>query len=234
MRRLVLVLSCLVGVEGIAGASPVIREDHIRAATIAAVHQRMGAGVQVIVDVVQIFSAPGDFESIDVAPNPDAQIGEHVVCVLRAEVGSGASRRALGIGHVVVNLHVTVEHAIATRAIMRGQTIGPSDVVSETSEVTGVPLRRLPTAEELVGARVLRNVAEGAVVVAPAVATLGAVRSGQEVRAVANVGGAEVSATLVSLQNGQIGDVIRVVNRDTRRELRARVVGTAAVEVIHE
>jgi flagella basal body P-ring formation protein FlgA len=116
--------------------------------------------------------------------------------------------------------------------IPRGKTIAAEDVVEQVGEVSGVPLRRLPIASDVIGARALHDIATGALIAGSAVAMPGAVKSGQTVRAVATVGAVEVTASLVSMQNGQIGDVIRVVNKDSRRELRARVIGEGAVEVI--
>jgi len=208
-----------------AGASSSAGEDRIRAAVIAAVHERMGAGTEVIVEALEIFNAPDDGrDAIDATPMPGAKLGGRVSFVLHGQGARG--------GRAVATLHVAAPHVEAARLIPRGKTIDAGDVTEQTSEVTGVPLRRLPTAADVIGARALHDVAAGALVGASAVAVPGAVRAGQTVRAVAMLGGVEVSASLVSMQNGQIGDVVRVVNRDSRRELKARVVGDAAVEVI--
>ena len=52
------------------------------------------------------------------------------------------------------------------------------------------------------------------------------------VRAVARVGEVEVSATMTAVQDGVEGAVIRVVNKESRRELRAKVVEPGVVEVM--
>ena len=44
----------------------------------------------------------------------------------------------------------------------------------------------------------------------------------------------EAAATLVAAGSGSEGDVIRVVNRDSRRALRARVVAPGMGEILHD
>jgi flagella basal body P-ring formation protein FlgA len=51
---------------------------------------------------------------------------------------------------------------------------------------------------------------------------------------VAAVGAVEVSATFVAADGGAAGDLIRVMNPDTRRYVRGRIVKKGLVEVIYE
>jgi flagella basal body P-ring formation protein FlgA len=60
------------------------------------------------------------------------------------------------------------------------------------------------------------------------------VRAGQEVLGIARVGGIEAEARLVAADNGEVGSVIRVVNPQSRRPLKARVIRAGVVEVIHD
>jgi flagella basal body P-ring formation protein FlgA len=58
-----------------------------------------------------------------------------------------------------------------------------------------------------------------------------AVEPGDRVTAIAIAGAVQVSAELEAADGGDPGDVIRVVNRETRRSLRGRVIGDGTVEV---
>ena len=49
---------------------------------------------------------------------------------------------------------------------------------------------------------------------------------------VASAGAVEVTAAMVASDGGQPGDVIRVMNPDTKRFLRARIVKAGIVEVV--
>jgi flagella basal body P-ring formation protein FlgA len=47
------------------------------------------------------------------------------------------------------------------------------------------------------------------------------------------VGEVEITAVGIAQQSGAVGDVIRLVNQDSRRGLRGRVTGKGEVEVVH-
>jgi flagella basal body P-ring formation protein FlgA len=92
----------------------------------------------------------------------------------------------------------------------------------------------LPTVDGLVGAKALRPLAAGTAVQASFVQVRRIIEPGDKVTAVAGAGAIEVTATLVAADGGGIGDVIRVVNPETRRYVRARIVRSGFVEVMHE
>jgi flagella basal body P-ring formation protein FlgA len=50
----------------------------------------------------------------------------------------------------------------------------------------------------------------------------------------ARVGAVQVVAELVAVQDGDPGATVRVVNKGSRRELRARVIEPGLVEVVDE
>jgi flagella basal body P-ring formation protein FlgA len=60
-----------------------------------------------------------------------------------------------------------------------------------------------------------------------------AVRSGEVVQLRVTSGSLQISAEGVAAQDGEIGDVIRIVNPSSGRTLRGRVVGPRVVEVQH-
>jgi flagella basal body P-ring formation protein FlgA len=71
----------------------------------------------------------------------------------------------------------------------------------------------------------------GALVLPGSVLVRRAIEPGDHVTAVAVSGDIEVTASLVAADGGDPGDVIRVFNPDTRRDLRGRVVKEGLVEV---
>jgi flagella basal body P-ring formation protein FlgA len=92
-------------------------------------------------------------------------------------------------------------------------------------------LRRLLAAVQVSGTRVLRPMPAGALVLPGSVLVRRAIEPGDHVTAVAVSGDIEVTASLVAADGGDPGDVIRVFNPDTRRDLRGRVVKEGLVEV---
>ncbi len=59
------------------------------------------------------------------------------------------------------------------------------------------------------------------------------VRAGDRVRATARVGGVEAVVIAIAAQNGVAQQIIRVVNPDSRRAIRVRVVAAGEVEVVN-
>jgi flagella basal body P-ring formation protein FlgA len=98
-------------------------------------------------------------------------------------------------------------------------------------ELRDMPLRRVLTPAQVRGGRVLRPMAAGAAVLPGAVVVKRAVEPGDRVTVMAVSGAVEVSAELVAADGGDPGDVIRVVNPDTRKDLRGRIVKEGLVEV---
>jgi flagella basal body P-ring formation protein FlgA len=123
-------------------------------------------------------------------------------------------------------------HARAARFMPRGATLGDGDIVDRRDEIVEGPLRVPPSASAVSGCRVLRDIQAGAAVTAASVMAKLAVRTGQTVTAVSRASGIEVSASMVAADSGNPGSIIRVVNRDTRRALRARIISTGIVEII--
>lgn len=136
---------------------------------------------------------------------------------------------------LIATLHVrvTVDHVIAARDIARAETLGAADVTSRRDELRGIPLRRLPQLAEVVGARALRPIPAGGVFLPGAVALRRIVEPGDQVTAVARAGDAEISATFIAADGGDPGDVIRVNNPESRKQIRARVLSPGLVEVPH-
>jgi flagella basal body P-ring formation protein FlgA len=200
-------------------------EQRVSAAVVAAVRQRMGPDTEVIVDSLEILTA-GDIAAVDATPDPNARLGGTVRFTLTVQ-----GRRA---GHADVQLHVVTTRARASRFVARGATLGAGDVDDVRDEISEGPLRPQPTASALIGGRVVRDIQAGAAVASSSVLARLAVRTGQTVTAVTRAFGVEASASMVAADSGNPGSIIRVVNRETRRALRARIVSTEVVEIIHD
>lgn len=125
------------------------------------------------------------------------------------------------VGPLVVSL---------TRSLARGAMIGPDDVA----------LRPLPErgAEGIftdpamvIGRRARVSLGEGQPVLLRQLEPLWLVEKGNPLSLTADAGGLVVSAPAEALENGQLGDAIRVVNLSSRREVKAFVTGKNIVTV---
>jgi flagella basal body P-ring formation protein FlgA len=200
---------------------PALREpgDAIR----AAVQARIGASAVVDVSDLQTLGEPGG--PVGARPDPAAMLGRP----LRFSLVRPGALPVTAVARVTV----VVEHTRARRAIARGEVLAEGDIETITGAVSGVPLRPLPLAADLVGGRLLRPLSAGAIVQANFVAIRRAVEPGDRVTVVAAIGDVEVSATFVAADGGRPGDVIRVVNPDTKRYVRGRIVRAGLVEVLY-
>lgn len=219
--RLVLVLAaCLAaGATAVAqGASVAVAAE---AAIRAAVIERLG---DVEVAIVALDLPAGAADAFRTArPDPAARLGKPMRFTLVPVSGRPVFATA--------TLRVVGEHVVARRDLRRGHTVASDDVSVVRGELTDAPLRRLPTGDQVLGSRVLRPVPADSIVLPGAVVVRRAVEPGDKVTAVAASGAIRVTATLTATDGGEAGDVIRLLNRDTRRSLRGRIVRTGVVEV---
>ena len=206
-------------------------ELRVADALAAEVRSRMGVSAVVSVDGVEIAVRSRVEGSVGVTIAPDARLDAPVEFGI---VGRGPSGRAVSIGRGRANVQVSVRHAVAARTATRGTVLTAVDVAEVVGPPGSVLVRRLPTVSGLVGATLRRDAAGGEVVTALSVILPPAVRVGDVVQARASIGPVQVMGALTVLDNGAEGAIVRVVNRESKREVRARVIRSGVVEVIHE
>jgi flagella basal body P-ring formation protein FlgA len=208
-------------------------ESAIRHAVVQAVKVRMGQDADVRIEELQFKTTPPPEGAVLAAsPEPGARLGRQNRFSLQWLPPAGARRPAAPGGYAVAKVFVAVEHVRATREIGRGETCAEGDVVTSRGEVGPVPLQRLPALATVIGTRVLRPVGPEEVVTSIVVSVRPAVSSGDVVAVRASVDGVTVQGQAVAQQSGSEGDIIRVLNRESRRALRARVTGPGRVEVV--
>jgi flagella basal body P-ring formation protein FlgA len=201
-------------------------------AVVAAVRARVGAGAEVEVEAIEaVLPLRGDVA--DAVLMPGARVGATTGVVLRGRRG-GPGAEFVTVGRVNVRVRVTVPHAHTTRPIARGSRLAEADLAVTRHALPSGALRALPGAEALVDGRVLRDLPEDACLTPQVVAASPAVVAGQEVAAVVREGRVEVRATLVAVDSGAVGEMVRVAHPGSRRTRRARVIGRAEVEIRHE
>jgi flagellar basal body P-ring formation protein FlgA len=225
MRRHWLIPSCVLAAAIVAAASLHVRasESTVEDLIAAAVRARMGADARVMVRGTRPSAPARLFTSALI--DPVARLGDPLTVILSG--GPGVSVR------VQSDVTVSVQHARVARPIARGQEIVGDDMTPVMGDVVGVPVRRLPTATELAGGRAIRDMKAGDIVQAGWVQLKPAVHAGDPVTVRARIGDVEVTSILVASDNGNIGAIVRVMNPDTHRTLRARVVASGIVEVVN-
>lgn len=213
-----------------AAASPEIETDAaVRAAITSAIQARMGPETEVTIDAVSLHR-PWPHASARVRIDPGARLGRP----LRVALGAAADPSATTVawtGSADAEVRVVAAHLHARRPVPRGATISDADVVVVRHAVDG-PLRPWPAADAVGRSRALRDLAPDACLTPSTLLLLPLVQAGQTVQATLRLGELLAEASLVAAENGERGEVIRVVNPRSRRTIKARVVGVGHVEVI--
>lgn len=227
-----LLLRAPVGAREDGGA--VLQASAVRHAVVEAVKARMGQTAEVRVEDLRIAALPvaGDLTLVAV-PEPGARLARQNRFTLQwVATTRAAGHSPVAGGYALASVFVSVEHARASKVIARGETCDEFDLIASRGEVGAVLLQRLPRLSDVKGTTALRDVQADEVLTRAAVAVRQTVRSGDVVVVRATSDGVTVQGEGVAQQSGGEGDVIRVVNRESRRPLKARVVGPGKVEVV--
>jgi flagella basal body P-ring formation protein FlgA len=203
------------------GAAPVVT-DAVADAIALAVAERVGGGAHAVVSKLQTKVVPKG--QLVASPEPGARTGGPA----RFTLFAGGAR----LGSAVATVHVDARHVRATRALGRGDELAAGDIKEVNGPLRDQPIKRLPALQDVLGARLRRNVAAGEAITAAVIEVPAAVRSGDVVATVVRVGAVEAEGKAVVSGSGHVGDVVRVTPPGTRRPLKARVVGPGRVEII--
>jgi flagella basal body P-ring formation protein FlgA len=138
------------------------------------------------------------------------------------------------VARVMLSYHVRarVTGVQATRALEPGTVLAEADLADVEADLAEIPEDVLSGRAALVGQRVVRAMSAGAWVRRSTVAQALQVRRGSQVMLVARIGTVEARASVQAKEGGAAGDIITVVNLNSKRALRARVVGTGLVEAV--
>ena len=229
-RSLVLACAGLVWLSGAAAAAETADVARARAAAVEAIQGRLGPDVRVDLEAFVCRLAPDAPDALTATPDPTGRTGRPMRFTFATVAGP---RGAIRLGEATAVVRVSGPHVRAARPIEAGRTLLPEDVALDDGPVDGAPLRRLSTLTEVIGARAVRGLAAGDPVVEGVVVGVPVVRAGDRVRAIIRALGVEAAVVAVAEQNGMPDQIIRVVNPDSRRSVRARVVAKGEVEVVN-
>lgn len=235
MLSLVLVVVAVIGLRSAAAPggpvpTPPDVEAAVRAAIVAAVQERLGSDAEVIVEHLWMPTMAAPVTGLTAAIEPGARLGRPVHFRLMA--GSGSGRELVRFASVVASLSVRVEHARLVSAARPGTSLTPDQTMTAVDRVADVRIERLPRATEVVGARVRQMLPAGVVIEEWMIERDAAVRSGEIVGVRAVVGGVEARGLAKASERGAIGAVIRLVNMQSGRALKGRVISRGEVEVV--
>ena len=226
---LALVLSTTTLFAGGGAADAAITE-----AIVKAVQARLGRDATVVVSSLSgvrlSANAGASAATFVAAPEPAARLGRPVRFLLSSAQPGGQTLR---VGEAVAVLDVVAPVVEVTRSVTRGERLNEGDVAVKLARIDAAPLRALLSVHEARGARATRDIGAGARLTRADVAPEPLVRVGDVVRAHARVSGLDIVGEMVAAESGNAGDVIRVVNSETKYAAKARVEARGEVEVVN-
>jgi flagella basal body P-ring formation protein FlgA len=199
-----------------------------RSAIVAAVQNRMRNVSDIAIDDLQVRGNLAGARAIVATFDPGARLGERVRVALK---GLRGRSQAVRVGEADCVVRVKTAYFEVIKPVARGEVLDRAVVRRVDDWVSGVLVK--PVLEDVTGARAVRALAPGDMVLEHDVVAPPAVRNGETVRLKIVAGSVEVSVEGVAAQDGRVGDDIRIVNPSSGRLLRGRVIGPHAVEVIH-
>ncbi len=213
-----------------AAGTPAAHDQRVADAVVRAVRARLGDGAEVALERLRLAAVRELPDAIEAVPEVGSRFGRTIRFALVEAAGGG--RRGRPVGTASAGLRIAMEGCRAVRDIARGESIREQDVAAGRFEVMAGRLEPLPSCAAIVNGRARRDLAAGEAVARQLVTAPQLVAAGSRVVGRVSRDGIEVEAALVSLQAGRLGDEIRLMNQESRKAVRGRVIGANQVEVL--
>lgn len=231
-RQRLLALAVLAASIGMADAA---RADGLSAALQGRIERFVAERAGGSVD--SIFVPPlDDFEIDGMAPDSvDVELSTRARPPFRGAVAISVTISDEGdvLKHGVVTADVRTSRQVwvAGRKLTRGAPLTEHDLRVERVSGRTVPRGAVSDPSEIDGQQLNRSLREGEVIRKRYLEPITLVKRGQTVRMVLRGGGLEIVSKGRAVTDGAIGQEIRVINTDSRREVRGRVAEDGAVHV---
>lgn len=134
----------------------------------------------------------------------------------------------LGTSVFLIASPVFATSVTANSTLMRGTQISSSDIQIKTEDAGEYEALK----QKYVGMAVTRTIANGAVIRDRDIAAPIQVRRNSRVKMIYKVGRLEITATGRAMAQGREGDIIPVMNMESRKSVEGRVTGMGIVEMM--
>jgi flagella basal body P-ring formation protein FlgA len=231
VSRVAVAAAIVVALATVAARAVTMPEALAAGAVVDAVTSIFGGDTEVTISDLQVawYSGQPATGPLDAKPEPGVRLGR----VMRFSLWHRGTSSVAAVGYATGLVDVRTAYLRAARDIARGTILAREDV----EDVVGVPgeiaLRARPAADEAIGARAVRPMRAGETITSAMVAAVPFVKSGDRVRTRITTGALSAFGYAIAEQSGGPGQVIRLLNPESRRTIRGRIVARGEVEVIH-
>ena len=230
-RRVWLLAVTLPVATGIALGSVVVAAPNVEQAIADAIRARVGDSAEISVTLGQVRLVGDDIVDLEARPVPGARLARPTRFTLYRK-STGPVRATERVGYAVAETRVSMEHVRAARPIGRGTVLSEDDLVLTIGDIGGVPLKPLQTHSDLIGARASRALRAGDLVTSGMVSVPKLVRARESVVVSVQVGVVTVFGRATATESGELGEVISLLNEESGRRIKGRVVALGEVEVV--
>ncbi len=129
-------------------------------------------------------------------------------------------------------IRASMDVVTATRTLDPGITISEADVTTAKRDVSRVRPGTLRTVDDVIGKTVYRRLSQNDVITKSSLTNVPDITSGQLVKIVVKRPGIEIVSKGKAIEKGYIGEIIRVINTDTKKIINAVVTDSESVEII--
>jgi flagella basal body P-ring formation protein FlgA len=133
--------------------------------------------------------------------------------------------------YVTAEIHQTVEALVAKEYLRRGRVLGSEDLEPKRFDANQLKFGYFTDIHEVLGKTLKRHLNRGAVLTPSNIAVTKVIRRGERVSIIAETGGISVRASGEALEDGGLGDIIRVRNLNSRKVIEARIEAPGRVKV---
>lgn len=141
--------------------------------------------------------------------------------IVRFELAT--THETIGSWQMPVQTHVWREVTVARSPLKRGQLLSQADVIKERRDVLALRDSLLDDSVDTTMVELAQSVPAGAPLTERSVKQRTLVRRGQAAEALVQEGGMSVSLKVEVLEDGSLGQTVRIRNPQSRREFRGKV-----------
>ncbi|UTW54182.1 flagellar basal body P-ring formation chaperone FlgA [Kordiimonas sp. SCSIO 12610] len=120
---------------------------------------------------------------------------------------------------------------VFARTIKPGEVISEDDITWQDVSIKRISNRTISSANALIGQTVKRPIKAGKILVASDVQTPVAIAKGEQLTLIYKVGSMQLTAGARALENGGVGDIINVMNLQSRQSVEAKITSPGLATV---